>query len=415
MPTDEDWDWNPVVTTTDDWQPTPREPALATASGDAAATAAPDGDGAGWGQPELAQAAPALSPHGGLDGTDIQSNVATYLDYLSKLCRQLGVPDPVEEYFAPVVGRWSELHAEAGRWRSVGAVTEVMVGELTKPLGGLDAAWKGADADSFIDYMSRVGLAGNDMSDAMIGMGEVLDTTADGLREIVTEMAGLLAEVAHNTSQAMAQPGRGEDRTRQYLGTMTGPTRDLFESVRQIMDALVKLCDGIDGSKVFEPITMAHTFPTDNWTAAIPDVPAVTAPPGASIPSSAIPSTADLGGSPSGGADFSSGYSGAGIGGASAGSAGAAGTSQQPGEGAYVSVGEAAPSKPAGMPPAAAPAAASSSGGPGGGMMGGMPMGMGGMGQSGGSEHKRRTRVTGDPQEIFGKPTKSSPPVIGED
>ncbi|RLK60825.1 hypothetical protein CLV68_1339 [Actinokineospora cianjurensis] len=405
---DESWDWAPVVSTTEDWTPAPpREAALATAEPDTAAAAEPR-----WGQPELASAAPAVPAQGGLDGLDLQSNFSTYLDFLSRLCRELGIPDPVEEYFAPVVGRWSELHAEAGRWRAVGAYSEVVVGELTKPLGGLDAAWQGADADSFIEYMNRVGLAGNDMSDAMIAMGEVLDLTADGLREIVTEMAGLLAEVAHNTSQAMAQPGRGEDRSRQYVDAMNRPTRQLFEAVRQIMEALVRLCDGIDGSKVFEPITMAHTFPAENWS--VPEVPSVTVPggPGTSVPSSSG-LAAGLG---------SSGLGGGGLGGGAGGfGGGASGPSATPatppGPGGYVSVGEALPSQPAGgMSGAGAAGGGGKAGGAGGMMGGGMPMGMGGMGGGGSdSEHKRRTRVTGDPEEIFGKPTKSSPPVIGDD
>ncbi|HVK24760.1 MAG TPA: hypothetical protein VM677_25655, partial [Actinokineospora sp.] len=50
---------------------------------------------------------------------------------------------------------------------------------------------------------------------------------------------------------------------------------------------------------------------------------------------------------------------------------------------------------------------------------GGMPMmgGMGGMGgqQGGDAEHKSRNRVVGSPEDIFGKPTKTSPSVIGED
>ncbi|GAA3018950.1 WXG100 family type VII secretion target [Actinokineospora globicatena] len=402
---DDSWDWAPVVSTTDDWQPTPpREAALATADPQDRAAAEP-----AWGQPELASAAPAVPAQGGLDGPDLQSNFATYLDFLSRLCRQLGIADPVEEYFAPVVGRWSELHAEAGRWRAVGAYSEVVVTELTKPLGGLDAAWQGADADSFIEYMNRVGLAGNDMSDAMIAMGEVLDLTADGLREIVTEMAGLLAEVAHNTSQAMAQPGRGEDRSRQYVDSMNRPTRQLFEAVRQILDALVRLCDGLDGSKVFEPITMAHTFPAENW--AVPEVPTVTVPssPTTSIPSSA-PISSGLG---------SSGLGGGGLGGFGGGGSGLSGTPSTPlGPGGYVTTGEAVPSQPAGGMSGAGGAAGGGgkAGGTGGMMGGGMPMGMGG-GMAGGSdsEHKRRTRVTGDPEEIFGKPTKSSPPVIGDD
>ncbi|WP_051114813.1 WXG100 family type VII secretion target [Actinokineospora enzanensis] len=406
----------PEVWDTSGWDtpaPAPHgEPALARVD-------APESD-ADSGEPALATAdePPVVSAQGGLDGSDIEANIGSYLDFLSRLCRELGIPDPVEEYFAPVVGRWSDLHGEAERWRAVGAKAEHVMGELTTPLGGLDAAWQGADADSFIDYMNRVGLAGNDMSDAMTGMGEVLDATADGLREIVTEMAGLLAEVAQNGKQAMSGAGRNEDRTRQYLDAMNRPTRELFEAVRQMLEALVRLCDGIDGAKVFDTITMAHTFPEQDFAFAVPTVPGVTVPPPSSesVPAAAaagIPADASAfdGGGAGGG-----GFGGGGGGGTSGG--GGASTGQPPQAGGYVSAGEAAPSKPGGLAPAAA-AAADAGGRPaGGGMMGGgMPMGMmGGMGGQGGGngEHKPRTRVAGNPQDIFGKPAKSSPPVIGD-
>jgi hypothetical protein len=47
-------------------------------------------------------------------------------------------------------------------------------------------------------------------------------------------------------------------------------------------------------------------------------------------------------------------------------------------------------------------------------MMPMMPMG-GGQGQGGDADHKSRSRVVGDPQDIFGKPAKASAPVIGDD
>ncbi|WP_424189824.1 WXG100 family type VII secretion target [Actinokineospora sp. G85] len=215
---------------------------------------------------------------GGPDGAQIQSRVSAHLDFLSRLATELGIPDPVQEYFSPVVGRWSDLHAEADRWRSVGAVAEVVTQYLTQPLGGLDAAWQGADAESFIDYMNRTGLAGHDMADAMITMGEVLDTTADGLRRVVDEMATVMAEMAEVAAQAMSGAVQGEERTRQYLEQMRRPTRELFEATRQVLDAFVRLCEGVDGSQVFDKITMAHSFPEDNWSLSTPEVSGVAVP-----------------------------------------------------------------------------------------------------------------------------------------
>ncbi|WP_228771826.1 WXG100 family type VII secretion target [Actinokineospora iranica] len=343
---------------------------------------------------------------GGPDGADIEADVGSYLDFLSRLCRELGVPDPVEEYFAPVVGRWSDMHAEAERWRTAGARAEDVAESLTKPLGGLDSAWQGADADSFIDYMNRVGLAGHDMSDAMAAMGEVLDATADGIREIVQDMAGVLADAAESGSQSLVVPVQGEERTRQYLDHVNRPTRELFEAVRQILEALVRLCDGIDGSEVFEKITMAHTFPDDNWSFSA-DTPVVAVPGGSSDST------------PAGAPDAVRGGGGGGGGGGPVPATPATPpTAPAPQPGGYVTAGEALPGKAGGMPAGAgAAAAAADSGHRGGmGMMGGMPM-MGGMGgqQSGDAEHKSRSRVVGDPEDIFGKPTKASPSVIGED
>lgn len=77
-----------------------------------------------------------------------------------------------------------------------------------------------------------------------------------------------------------------------------------------------------------------------------------------------------------------------------------------------------APQQPAASQAAASPAAGSAAGGAARGGMGGgfMPM-MGGMGagQGGDEERRGKSNVTADPTEIFGKPSKTAPPVIGED
>ncbi|EWC63589.1 putative: hypothetical protein [Actinokineospora spheciospongiae] len=396
------------------WQSRPISAALD--AGEAGLSSALPPDTRAQPSPPAPVATPTPRPsqaQGGRDGAQIRSDLSAYLDFLSALCAELGIPDPVQEYFAPVVGRWSDMHAEADRWRAVGAVAEVVTEGLTQPLGGLDAAWQGADAESFIDYVNRVGLAGHDLADAMITMGEVLDTTADGLRQVVEDMAGVLVEMAETTSQAMSGPVQGEERTRQYLDQMRRPTRELFEATRQVLEALVKLCEGVDGSQVFDKITMAHTFPEENWgiTAEVPpvDVPA------AVTPAAATPDP------PGGGASLGSGGFGGGGGGFGGGGAGLGGGAASPATplsagGAATGVGEAGPGKPGGMPNGGAAPAAASAGGRGmGGMMGGMPMG-GGMGAQGGNnEHKARTKVAGNPEDIFGKPGRASPSVIGDD
>ncbi|WP_436492362.1 WXG100 family type VII secretion target [Actinokineospora sp. HUAS TT18] len=351
-------------------------------------------------------------PKDGKDGRDVEADVGAYLDFLQRLCVDLGVPDPVEEYFAPVVGRWSDLHAEAARWAAASIHADKVADDLTKPLGGLDAAWQGADADSFIEYMNSVGLAGHDMSDAMAAMSEILDLTADGLREIVTDMASILAETAETASEAMTLPVQGEDRTRQYLDHMKRPTKELFESVRQVLEALVRLCEGVDGSAVFDKVTMAHTMPTANWAYTPPEIPKTGGP---------EPTQPDAVKGGAGGGAGGGGGGGGSVGSIGGGGGGGAGQVNPPQPGGYVYAGEAAGGASAGLPAAQAGAAGGGggSGRAGGGLGGGMPMmgGMGGMGgqQGGDTEHKSRNRVVADPTDIFGKPTKTSPSVIGDE
>jgi uncharacterized protein YukE len=336
----------------------------------------------------------------GPDGKDVENQVVAQLGYLSRLARHLGTADPVEEYFAPVVGRWSDLHAEAERWRLVGEGAGQVTEALTTPLGKLDAAWDGEAAESFITYMQQVGLAGNDLSDAMIAMANVLDTTANGIREIVVQLAGVLADTAETASEAMALPVQGDDRTREYLDLMRRPTKELFESVRQILEAFVRLCEGVDGEQAFEQVAMAHTFPTDNWAA-----PAVTAPPTPAPPVDDSTQSAELAGGAGGGG------AGGGIGGGAAGG-GAPANPLGPGN---TVAGEQVARMDA---PAAAASGAAAGGTPAKGA-GGMPMmpmmPMGGQGQGGDEDHKSRSRVVGDPADIFGKPAKASAPVIGDE
>jgi uncharacterized protein YukE len=347
-----------------------------------------------------------------MDGKDVDNTFREYLDYLSELCKQLDVPDPVEEYFAPVVGRWSALHAEAERWRTAGKAADEVSSSLTSPLGALDAAWQGDTADSFIAYMQDVGLAGNDMSDAMTAMGDVLDKTADGIRSIVVELAGVLADTAEASSQSMASPLGGAERTRAHLATVQRPTREFFESVRQVLEAFVQLCDGIDGTKAFAKVTMAHTMPAANWTAGI-DIPTPAPSPKPAPAPAPEPVT---GSSASGG----SGSSGSGSGGSGSGSSGGAAASTPAPKplapGANTAVGEVLPTPPPGATPAtptAAPAAAAAAGGMGGGMM--MPPMMGAGTGGGSQDHNSKSRLITDPDEIFGTSDKGSPSVIGED
>jgi len=347
------------------------------------------------------------------DGKDIEGQITTQLAYLSRLARQLGVNDPVEEYFAPVVGRWSDMHAEAERWRTVSEGVEQVTDALNKPLGKLDAAWEGEAANSFIAYMQQVGLAGNDLTDAMSAMADVLDQTADSIREIVVELAGVMAETAESASEAMSLPVQGDARTREYLDLMRRPTKELFEAVRQVLEAFVQLCEGAEGEDAFGSVTMAHTYPAEDWSYVVPSTPGAPTPGDTGVPVDTGTDAAALGGGGAFGGDF-----GGGLGGGMGGGAAAAAAMESPlAPGNSTVAGEQAPhstTAPGGAAAAAASAGAAK-GGAGSGMMPMSPI-MGGQGQGQSDQtHKSRARVVGNPQDIFGKPERASTPVIGAD
>jgi uncharacterized protein YukE len=379
-------------------------------------------------------------PASGPDGHQLTQPVNGHLDYVSQLSRQLGVNDPVESYLTPVVGRWSDLHAEAGRWRTAATTATQVTTTLGAPLGGLDAAWQGPAADSFLEYMQEVGLAGNDLADAMTAMADALDKTADGLRQIVTEMLGVLSDTAEQASDAMSVPVGGEDRARQFLSEVDQPTSQLYESVRDVLTAFVKMCDGGQGGQT---MTLAHSMPAQNWTP-----PATTTPPPGQpgqLGQSSQPAWPGQPGQPAqpaapaaaGGAGSPSTVAAAAGGGAGQHAAAAVGTAHLGGggspmpdtasaaaaqhQGTPTVSGVSAPdssSAAAGGAPAgpAAEGGAAGGEGQGGAMMGGMGGMRGGGGQGGGdTEHKSKIRLNADARDLFGKVDKTAPPVIGEE
>ncbi|MFD1147968.1 WXG100 family type VII secretion target, partial [Saccharothrix hoggarensis] len=243
----------------------------------------------------------------GKDGRQIAAEVGPELDYLSGISRRLGVRDLVADYFAPVVGDWNDLHDEAERWRKAGLVAEHVTRDLTKPLGKLDSAWQGKDADSFVEHMQKVGLAGHDMSDAMHAMGEALDQTAEGLRGIVEDMARVYADAADAVSGAAALPVDGDRRVVEALDELHDPAKELHESVRDVLEAFLRLCDGVSGAEGFAGVKMEHKYPEQNWT--------FTEPPKATVPQTPTPETkpAATGSAPASGGGSVPGGGGGGV------------------------------------------------------------------------------------------------------
>jgi uncharacterized protein YukE len=375
----------------------------------------------------------------GQNGTDLTAKVDGHLDYLSQLATRLGVHDPVESYLVPVLGKWSDLHDEATKWRAAAKIAADVTSRLTSPLGGLDAVWQGADANSFLDYMQNVGLAGHDLADSLTAMADALDKTAAGLRQVAGELVDLLADTAEHSSDAMTVPVAGEARARQYLDELDHPSRQLYESVQDVLNAFLKLCQGVHGGQMFGQLAVAHKMPAQNWAPSAPQpavgtprsavpppsvpspsvpitsVPAPSVPasvPPAAVPLAATPAAAHLAAAHSGAAGSPVAHAGGGAAAAPVGGL-AAQSGPPPTSGAVV---EPSGDSPGQVPGSAQSAGANPSAPAGSG--GGMPMGgMGGMrgGQGGDAEHKSKIRVAGDPREIFGKPDRTAPPTIGEE
>lgn len=331
-------------------------------------------------------------PQGGPDGAAVHGRVADRLALLSRLSAELGVTDLGEEYLAPLLGSWNALHDEAERWRAAARTAEDVTGRLTAPLGGLDAAWQGADADSFIAYMRRIGLAGHDLSDAMRATAEVLDRTADALRRIATDLAELLAETAEDAAAALDAPAGGAQAVRDHLDEQRGPVAGLHGAACDVLDSFARFCRRLgDGGSSADGVGPRHDMPPAGWEPGPASGAASTVGPGdTGVPATATAaaSAEDVGVVPSSERLHSRLAGGA------------------PGGQAVAATGPEPPAAPADPPP---------EGGRGG--MGMMPVtgGMGGVGGKGGdTAHKSKLRITADPKDVFGEPEKTAPPVIGE-
>ncbi|QUQ70669.1 WXG100 family type VII secretion target [Kutzneria sp. CA-103260] len=348
-----------------------------------------------------------------------------HLDYLSQISRQLGVTDPVEEYYAPLVGKWSALRDEADRWRTAAKAAGEVTDTLTKSLGGLDASWQGKDADSFMAYMQSYGLSGHDLADAMTAMADALQQTADHVEHLVDQLGDVLADSADTVSDALSVPVHGEKRATEHLDDQREPTKQLFESVRDVLEAFTKLC----GGDAFSKITVQHPMPSSNWSYdyAPPQAPAATVPAAAGTSTAAGTPTAAGTASAAGhsaptdtaaaAAALAGGHAG-GAGGAMPAAAGiGAAPTQAPSAGNVSGVAEQAAVEHPTPPPAAASAApvsaAQGGAGSGMGMMGGMGGGQKGQGGED-TEHKSKIRLSGDLRDLLGTPEKTAPTVIGE-
>ncbi|MEV4728979.1 WXG100 family type VII secretion target [Saccharopolyspora sp. NPDC049426] len=293
--------------------------------------------------------------------------------YLAGIAEELDVP-----YFSPtavdeLVGRPEDFRAAAQVWREAAAVVEQSSGDVDGKLGGIDTAWQGADAEAFVAHVRDAGLAGKDLADAMTGLADALDHTAEGVGAQERRLNELVARTADDVRAAMT--AADAERARKHLADLAEPARELLESIADYYMAFTRLCDDMAGVATREP---------GRWEAQAPA--AVSAGTPATPGVSEVAWTADPTGttSPSGTA-----------------AASAESEEDQSGTGA-----------------AAGGIAAGAAVGAAGVGMGMMPMGMMGgmMGQRGGGNQERQnsSRLKSNPDELFGAQPEVPPAVFGE-
>ncbi|WP_372672418.1 WXG100 family type VII secretion target [Amycolatopsis kentuckyensis] len=341
-----------------------------------------------------AATAPAVAFAPDAEGDDIAATAEPYLAYLTDVSRQLGLIDPVETYFRPLIGRWGDLGAEAGRLRSAAAAAAEVSTRLDDRLGRLDAGWAGRDADAFVAYMREIGAAGGDLQEALTVLAGALDELVTTLRHVVVDLAEVLVDAADLISETMMLPSGGTKRARTQLRETQDSAKALYETARDVLEAFDRLCDGVDDpDATTRSIEIAHRYPDERFQLHEPESGSTAAS------GSGEPTTAAAAGS--GGADEVMTPSSA---------------SGDPAEPKHTGVGTPDAAQPADAAPQPAPAPDSSANHSASGMPMMPMMGFGAFGGGGGGGRRQsKTRPTTSPAELLGEPGLVAPPVIGED
>ncbi|WP_103350719.1 WXG100 family type VII secretion target [Amycolatopsis sp. CA-128772] len=320
-------------------------------------------------------------------GEDISAAAEPYLDYLSDLAQQLGLIDPVETYFRPLLGRWADLGAEADRLRQAASAAADVSTRLDDQLGRLDAGWEGRDADAFVAYMREIGAAGGDLQEALTTLAAALDDLVTTLRHIVVDLVEVLVDAAELTSETMLLPSGGTQRVRAQLQETQDSAKALYETARDVLEAFDRLCDGVDDpDAASRTIEIRHRYPQEKFK--LHDDALNEAGEGTDPASVAPPASADEVMTPSSASD--------------------------PAEGRHTGAadpGATADAPPAPQTPPAEPDHSSSSSG-----MPMMPMmGFGAFGTGGQGRRPSKTRPVTKSADLLGEPGLVAPPVIGED
>ncbi|SEF31438.1 Proteins of 100 residues with WXG [Amycolatopsis pretoriensis] len=329
--------------------------------------------------------APAVAFAPDAEGDEIAATAEPYLAYLTDVSRQLGLIDPVETYFRPLLGRWGDLGAEAGRLRTAAAAAADVSARLDDRLGRLDAGWAGRDADAFVAYMREIGAAGGDLQEAFTVLADALDELVTTLRHVVVDLAEVLVDAADLISETMMLPSGGTKRARTQLRETQDSAKALYETARDVLEAFDRLCDGVDDpDATARSIEIAHRYPGERFQLHEPE--------------SAATTTAAAG-SPAGSDEVLTPSSASG----------------DPAEPKHTGVGTPDAAQPADAAPQPAPAQDSAANH----STSGMPMmpmmGFGSFGGGGGGRRQPKTRPTTSSSELLGEPGLVAPPVIGED
>jgi uncharacterized protein YukE len=214
----------------------------------------------------VATAVPALTFGPEAEGDEIAAAAEPYLSYLTDLSGRLGVIDPVETYFRPLIGRWSELGAEAGRLRQAAAVAAEVSARLDDGLGRLDGGWEGRDADAFVAYIREIGAAGGDLREALDVLAGALDELVTTLRHVAVDLVEVLVDAADLASESMTLPSGGTRRARSQLQETQESAKALYETARDVLEAFDRLCDGVDDpDAASRSVEINHRYPQERF------------------------------------------------------------------------------------------------------------------------------------------------------
>jgi uncharacterized protein YukE len=338
-----------------------------------------------------APAAPVVAFAPDAEGDEIAATAEPYLAYLTDVAHQLGVIDPVETYFRPLIGRWGELGAEAGRLRQAASAAAEVSTRLDDGLGRLDGGWEGRDADAFVAYMREIGAAGGDLQEALTVLAGALDELVTTLRHVVVDLAEVLVDAADLVSETMTLPSGGAKRARVQLRETQDSAKALYETARDVLEAFDRLCDGVDDpDAATRSIEVAHRYPDERFRlreteSGAPAAAGETTEPASESASDEVTTPSSASGDPA--------------------------------EPKHTGVGTPDAAQPADAAPQPQPAEDSSANQA---TSSGMPMmpmmGFGSFGGGGGQGRRQsKTRPTTSPSELLGEPGLVAPPVIGEE